>query len=112
MKPGGSPLVVGLSGGIVVGEEVSEGAGPRPLLLQATASLLVKHGNAVFRWVCASDTLEHLCDRFVANSVELSPGDSVRAEGPPASAHATAGLGFIRIDPDEVQSGMLFNLAA
>lgn len=106
------PPVVGLSGGIVVGEEVSQGAGPRPLLLEATASLLVKHGSWFFRRVCSWDALENLCDRFVANSVVLSPGDSVRADERAADRHSSEGLGFIRIDPNELQSGMLFNLTA
>lgn len=112
LNSGDEPLVVALSGAIVVGEEVSEGAGTRPLLLGATASLLVKHGNWFFHRVCALDTLENLCDRFVANSVVLSPGDSVRADDHHASQHSPAGLGFIRIDPNEISSGMLFNLAA
>ena len=112
MQPGGDPLVIGLSGGIVVGEEVSQGAAARPLLLQATASLLVKHGNLIFRTVCLWAVLESLCDRFVANSVTLSPGDSVKADGHGGETRAAAGLGFVRIDPNEMESGMLFNLAA
>ena len=111
LRPGDEPLVVALSGGIVVGEEVSQGAGTRPLLLDATASLLVKHGNWFFRRVCSFDTLENLCDRFVANSVALSPGDSVRADDH-LHSQSSPGLGFIRIDPNEISSGMLFNLAA
>ena len=119
LAAGSDPLVIGLSGGLMVGEEVSQGAGPRPILLDATASLLVKHGGWPFPQVCRLDLLEHLCDRFVASSVVLSPGNSVRADaraldraaGSPAG-QAPAGLGFIRIDPNEVQSGMMFNLAA
>ena len=111
LRTGDEPLVVALSGGIVVGEEVSQGAGTRPLLLEATASLLVKHGNWFFRRVCSLDTLENLCDRFVAASVSLSPGDSVRADDHSRS-QSPAGLGFIRIDPNELNSGMMFNLAA
>jgi hypothetical protein len=109
---GNDPLVVGLSGGIVVGEEVSQGAGARPLLLEATASLLVKHSGPFFRHACSWETLENLCDRFVANSVVLSPGDSVQSDERRASLQSVAGIGFIRIDPNEIESGMLFNLAA
>ena len=123
------PLVVALSGGLVVGEEVSQGAGPRPILLEATASLLVRHAGPVFRSACRSELFEHLCDRFVANSLVLAPGNSVRAyqhgragdvAGVPAhevtavveGAMRSAGLGFLRVDPNDLQSGMSFNLAA
>lgn len=120
LAAGGDPLVIGLSGGLMVGEEVSQGAGPRPILLDATASLLVKHGGWPFPQVCQLEMLEHLCDRFVASSVVLSPGNSVRADARApghgaaisAAGQRPAGLGFIRIDPNEVQSGMMFNLAA
>jgi hypothetical protein len=108
----GDPLVVGLSSGIVVGEEVSQGAGQRPILLEATASLLVKHGNAFFRSICSWEELETLCERFVANSVALSPGDSVRADEHTHIAKSLGSLGFVRIDPNDLQGGMLFNLAA
>ncbi len=107
-----SPVVVGLSGDITVGEEVSQGAGARPLLLDATASLLVKHNSAFFRWVCSGHLLESWCDRFVASSVVLTPGDSVRADQYQTSSRSPSGLGFIRIDPGDLQSGMLFDLAA
>ena len=123
--PGDEPLVVGLSGDLVVGEEVSQGAGPRPVLLDATASLLVKHGGRMFRRACTVELFEHLCDRFVANSLVLSPGNSVRAfshagaygadgHGPAAAGGSSrpVGIGFIRADPNEVQSGMVFNMAA
>lgn len=119
LAAGGDPLVIGLSGGLMVGEEVSQGAGPRPILLDATASLLVKHGGWPFPQVCRLEMFEHLCDRFVASSVVLSPGNSVRADARARGHDAAvpvgqgaAGLGFIRIDPNEVQSGMMFNLAA
>jgi len=120
LAAGGDPLVIGLSGGLMVGEEVGQGAGPRPVLLDATASLLVKHGGWPFRQVCRLELFEHLCDRFVASSVALSLGNSVRADvrapghgaAAPATGQGPAGLGFIRIDPNEVQSGMMFNLAA
>lgn len=112
LAEGDGPLVVGLSGDITVGEEVSQGAGPRPLLLEATASLLVKHNSMFFRWVCSGPVLESWCDRFVANSVVLTPGDSVHADQHATGSRSPAGLGFIRIDPGELQSGMLFDLAA
>ncbi len=119
LAAGDDPLVIGLSGRLTVGEEVSQGAGPRPILLDATASLLVKHEGWLFPSACRRELFEHLCDRFVASSVVLSPGNSVRADArAPALAvagptgQAPAGLGFLRIDPNEVQSGMLFNLAA
>lgn len=132
LTPGDDPLVVGLSGGLVVGEEVSQGAGPRPILLDATASLFVRHAGPVFQLACGLETFEHLCDRFVANSLALAPGNSVRASGHiaaqggpalhgakehPETAQADggvrlSGLGFVRADPNEVQSGMVFNLAA
>ena len=119
LAAGGDPLVIGLSGGLIVGEEVSQGAGPRPILLDATASLLVKHAGLLFSHMCRLDLFEHLCDRFVASSVVLSPGNSVRADARAAdraaaasAGQAPAGLGFLRIDPNEGQSGMLFNLAA
>jgi len=129
LAPGSDPLVVALSGGLVVGEEVSQGAGPRPILLDATASLLVRHAGPVFRLACRLELFEHLCDRFVANSLVLAPGNSVRAyrhgraedvaEVPAHEVAAAAdgamrpaGLGFLRIDPNDLQSGMSFNLAA
>ena len=84
--PGDEPLAVGLSGNLVVGEEVSQGAGPRPVLLDTTASLLVKHGGWMFRRACTVELFEHLCDRFVANSLVLAPGNSVRALQPRRSA--------------------------
>ncbi|MGI4976810.1 MAG: hypothetical protein ACRYG6_07690 [Janthinobacterium lividum] len=112
LAAGDGPLVMGLSGDITVGEEVSQGAGQRPLLLEATASLLVKHNSRLFRWICSGELLESWCDRFVANSVLLSPGDSVRADQQASRSRSPAGLGFIRIDPSEPQSGMLFDLAA
>ena len=127
--PGSDPLVVALSGGLVVGEEVSQGAGPRPILLEATASLLVRHAGPVFRSACRLELFEQICDRFVANSLVLAPGNSVRAyqhgragDGTGVQAHEVAaaadgamrpaGLGFLRIDPNDFQSGMSFNLAA
>ena len=112
MAAGDDPLVVALSGGVLVGEEVSQGAGPRPILLEATASLLVKHSNWIFHGLCSWDLLQNLCGRFVANSVTLSPGDSVRAEGQLASNRPYASLGFVRVDPSESYSGMLFTVAA
>lgn len=60
LAAGAEPLVLSLSGDLVVGEEVSQGAGPRPILLEATASLLVKHNNALFRWACRVETIENL----------------------------------------------------
>lgn len=132
LSPGDDPLVVGMSGGLVVGEEITEGAGPRPIMLEATTTLWVRHSGAVFRGLCGWELLEHVCDRFVANSLVLSPGNSVRAFGHQpghdadrrgaAGAHGAvtpadgdvrlAGLGFIRADPNEFQSGMMFSLAA
>lgn len=126
MSIGDDPLVVGLSGDLLVGEEVSQGAGARPILLEATASLLVKHGGRLFARACKVDALEHLCDRFVANSLVLSPGNSVRAFSHAGSHDGNAlgpatvqeggqgphSLGFIRADPSEMQGGMVFNMAA
>ena len=131
MAPGDGPLVVGLSGELVIGEEVGQGAGPRPILLDATASLLVKHGGKMFRDICTVGPFEHLCDRFVANSLVLSPGNSVRAfhhgksigaDGHGSDGHDSVsgkgdivrpqGFGFLRVDPNELYSGMLFNMAA
>ena len=111
LAPGDDPLVVALSGNLVVGEEVSQGAGPRPILLEATASLFVRHGGPVFQTACRLEVLEHLCDRFVANSVALAPGNSVRAQHGHAET-GPAGLGFLRADPNDIGSGMVFNLAA
>lgn len=112
MASGSDPLVVGLSGDLTVGKEVSEGAGAQPILLEATAALLVRHHSALFRWACGYELLESLCDRFVANSVALSPGSSVGAVAAPKQAQAAAGLGFLRVDPSEVGSGMSFFLSA
>lgn len=112
LTTGEDPIVIALSGDIVVGEGPSQGAGPRPLLLEATALLMVKHGGWFFRTACFKRLLESLCDRFVANSAVLSPGDSVSVVDYVPAADPSAGMGFIRIDPDDLRSGMLFSLSA
>lgn len=112
LASGSQPIVIGLSGDLTVGEEVSQGAGSRPILLEATAALLVRHQGLLFRRLCRWDVLEHVCERFTAAEVALAPGNSVRAESGHGSTPSGTGLGFLRIDPSEVQSGMLFNLAA
>ena len=112
----GEPLVIALSGLLTVGEEVSQGVGARPILLEGTASLLVRHDGWFFRQICHW-AFEHICDRFTANMVTLSPGNSVRMAPKPATAPAdqkasALGVGFVRIDPANYESGMMFLLSA
>lgn len=110
---GSDPLVVALSGKLVGGSVVSQGAGARPVLLEARVDLLVRYQNWPFSWLCHSwDRFGHLCERFVANSIALSPGNSVSAIIEHHSHSDPVGRGFLRIDPSEVGSGMLFLISA
>ena len=105
-----APLVIAVSGRLTVGEEVSQGAGAGPILLEATASLLVRHAGLFFRMLCHAEVLEHVCERFTANTVTLSPGNFVRMQ---ATEHErSSGVGFIRIDPASFDSGMMVLLSA
>ncbi len=106
--PGSGPTVVSLRGGIEVGEEVRAGAGAQPVLLNASARLFVRHG-APFDRICELHGLESLCDRFVASEDDLAVGDSVSLRGEGVDAPAA---GFLRLDPDEPESGMRFDVSA
>jgi len=108
-QPGDAPLVASLRGAVEVGEEVRAGAGAQPLLLAGSALLFVRHG-APITWMCALvPPLRSICDRFVANRIDLTSGDAISLREDHADAQAT---GFIRLDPDALLSGLEFDLAA
>ena len=106
--PGSGTTVVSLRGDIEIGQEVRAGAGAQPLLLNATAKLFVRHGAPV-DLLCGVRHLESLCDRFVVGQEDLAVGDSVHLHGESKDAPAA---GFLRLDPDEQASGMMFEVSA
>ncbi|WP_458098533.1 hypothetical protein [Roseomonas sp. WA12] len=107
--PLAAPLVLSLRGGVEVGEEVRPGAGAQPLLLEGQAILFARHGWPV-SWLCAAHGLDALCDRFVANRMDLATGDSITFR---AAEHGEVpATGFLRFAPDDVAGGLTFDVAA
>lgn len=109
-RPGDQPIVVSLRGAAAIGEEVRAGAGAQPILLDATVLLFVRHGRWLFAPVCTLLKLPSLCDRFVGMKLDVAAGDSLLFL--PGNEKIPEATGFLRLDADDIHSGLLFDIAA